>query len=84
MLKIDRTFVQGVARGGSQTALARTIVALGRSLNLATIAEGVDAESQRVALQALGCALGQGSCYSRPVPEGAIVRMLEGERIGAL
>ena len=84
MLKIDRSFVQGVARGGSQTALARTIVALGRALNLSTIAEGVDVEAQRVALQALGCELGQGSCYSRPVPEGSIVRMLEGAEAGAL
>ncbi|MCC6928118.1 MAG: EAL domain-containing protein [Gemmatimonadaceae bacterium] len=82
MLKIDRSFVQGVARGGSQTALARTILALGRALNLATIAEGVDTEAQRVALQSLGCELGQGTFYSRPVSEEAIVRMLEGERVG--
>lgn len=81
MLKIDRAFVQGVARGGSQTALARTIVALGKALSLTTVAEGVDFEAQRVALQALGCDLGQGSCFSRPVSEEGIARLLVAEDV---
>ena len=86
MLKIDRIFVGGVARGGSQTALARTIVALGKALSLETVAEGVDSEAQRVSLQALGCELGQGTLFSRPVPEEAIARLLASQdaEVGAL
>lgn len=79
MLKIDRAFVQGVTRGGSQTALARTIVALGKALSLTTVAEGVDFEAQRVTLQALGCDLGQGTCFSRPLTEEGIARLLMAE-----
>ncbi len=43
VLKIDRAFVEGVARGGSDAALARTIIALGDTLGLRTVAEGVEA-----------------------------------------
>ncbi len=64
VLKIDRAFVEGVHHGGSDTALARTIIALGRTLGLRTIAEGIESEPQRHQLQAMGCPLGQGFLFS--------------------
>jgi len=66
VLKIDRAFVDGVQHGGSDTALARTIIALGNTLGLKTVAEGVELESQRKALRSMGCMLGQGYLFSKP------------------
>ena len=66
-LKIDKSFVSGLRRGGSQAALARTIVALGRALGLRTIAEGIESDDQRVALRDAGCAYGQGFLFAPPL-----------------
>jgi len=77
VLKIDRSFVQGVARGGSQSTLARTILALGEALSLETVAEGVDHEQQRVRLQALGCTLGQGTHFTRSMSADGVRSLLE-------
>ncbi|GLC27943.1 EAL domain-containing protein [Roseisolibacter agri] len=76
-LKIDKSFVAGLRRGsGSQAALARTIVALGRALSLRTIAEGVEDEDQRIALRDAGCAFGQGFLFSGPLDPVAAEAML--------
>ena len=82
VLKIDRAFVDGVARGGSNAALARTIVALGDALGLRAIAEGVEQEVQQAALAALGCRLGQGYLFARPLPPADFVKRFaaNGER----
>jgi EAL domain-containing protein (putative c-di-GMP-specific phosphodiesterase class I) len=76
VLKIDKSFVDGVHRGGSHEALARTIVALGRTLSLSTVAEGVERADQRDSLRALGCALGQGYLFSRPLPAAEVEALL--------
>lgn len=68
VLKIDRAFVEGVSRGGSDAALARTILTLGQTLGLQTVAEGVEDEAQRVQLERMGCVLAQGYLFSRPKP----------------
>ncbi len=67
VLKIDRSFVDGVVTGGSALALARTIVTLGATLGLQTVAEGVETDAQREQLVALGCQLGQGYLFARPM-----------------
>ncbi len=66
-LKIDKRFVDRVARGGSEAALARTVVALGAMLGVRTVAEGIEAAAQREALRALGCDDGQGYLFARPM-----------------
>jgi len=81
VLKIDKSFVDGVARGGHDAALARTIVALAEMLGLRTVAEGVEHEAQRDALGALGCALGQGYLFARPLAADAM-RAYVAERVG--
>ncbi len=68
ILKIDKAFVDGVARGGSRSALARTIVALGDSLSLHCVAEGIEEDVQWQHLKALGCGFGQGYLFARPLP----------------
>lgn len=66
-LKIDKAFIDGVARGGSDAALARTIVSLAGLLELNTVAEGVEGADQRAHLLALGCVRAQGYLFARPL-----------------
>jgi diguanylate cyclase (GGDEF)-like protein len=67
VLKIDKSFIDGVARGGSDAVLARTIVTLAGMLDLSTVAEGVERADQHAHLVALGCARGQGYLFGRPL-----------------
>ncbi|GJG86338.1 hypothetical protein tb265_15190 [Gemmatimonadetes bacterium T265] len=76
VLKIDKRFVDGVASGGEDAALARTIVALGQTLGLRTVAEGVETAEQRDALAGFGCLLGQGYLFARPLPADEAGRLL--------
>ena len=80
VLKIDRAFVDGVGRGGSNAALARTIVALGDALGLRAVAEGVELEVQQTALAALGCRLGQGYLFARPLAPAEFARRFSEKR----
>jgi len=76
VLKIDKMFVDGVARGGSDAALARTIVALGEMLQLRTVAEGVEHAAQRDELAALGCHFAQGYLFARPLSVADATQLL--------
>ncbi|MGZ8491238.1 MAG: EAL domain-containing protein [Gemmatirosa sp.] len=80
VLKIDKSFVDGVADGGSHAALARTIIALGETLSLCTVAEGIETPEQGATLLALGCGTGQGYHYSRPRPADEITALVRAQR----
>lgn len=67
-LKIDRTFVRDMAEDTNDHAIAATIVAMGRTLGLLTVAEGVETRTQADALLALGCDQAQGYLFGRPEP----------------
>jgi len=74
VLKIDRSFVRGVADPESSSrAVAEAIVALARTLGMATVAEGVEDEEQRAALEQLGCSLAQGFLFDHPLTEEDLV-----------
>jgi len=66
-LKIDRSFVDGIEDDVESSALAAAIIKIGETLNLHTIAEGIETEGQLARLQDLGCALGQGYNFARPM-----------------
>ena len=76
VLKIDRAFVDGIGRAEG-SALVRTIVDIGRSLRLQTVAEGVERPEQPGQLVELDCELGQGYLMNRPQDASAIDRVLE-------
>jgi EAL domain-containing protein (putative c-di-GMP-specific phosphodiesterase class I) len=78
-LKIDKAFVDQIARGGHDAALARTIVALGDVLQLRTVAEGIEHADQHAELLAAGCELGQGYLFSRPLDAEGAADFLRGE-----
>ena len=67
ILKIDRSFIAGVTATGERPAIARAIVELGRTLGLKVVAEGIEQPDQADWLISLGCPLGQGYLFSRPM-----------------
>jgi EAL domain-containing protein (putative c-di-GMP-specific phosphodiesterase class I) len=75
-LKIDQSFVQGVPADLDDANIVRAIIALGRSLEVLVIAEGVETEDQRGFLHALGCHEIQGYVFCRPQPADALTQLL--------
>ncbi|MCC7370523.1 MAG: EAL domain-containing protein [Chloroflexi bacterium] len=76
VLKIDRAFVKDLARGVTDVALTSAIVELGRALDLELVAEGIETADQRLHLMRMGCELGQGYLWSKPVPADEFNQLL--------
>lgn len=75
-IKIDRSFVQDIPGGENDTAITKAIIAMGHSLGLAVIAEGVETAEQEAALQEFECDEYQGYYFCRPIPIDELVTLL--------
>lgn len=76
VIKIDKTFVQGMAGGGNDWEIVSAMAALARSLHMELVAEGVETREQVDALVALGCDKHQGYLYSPPLAPETLVEWL--------
>jgi diguanylate cyclase (GGDEF)-like protein/PAS domain S-box-containing protein len=68
-IKLDRTFVSGLTQEGVDATIAHSVIALGHSLGVQVIAEGVEEEDQVAILQSYGCDQAQGFLFFRPLPQ---------------
>lgn len=75
-LKIDSHFVNALALDGLDTSLVSAMIAMAKGLNLGSIAEGVETESQAQMLKELGCAYAQGYLFSKPLSPEAFRKIL--------
>ena len=77
VLKIDRSFVDGLGTDPNDTSIVRMILSLAAALDLTAIAEGVETELQLEALHQYGCELGQGYLWSPGLPPDELVAWLD-------
>jgi EAL domain-containing protein (putative c-di-GMP-specific phosphodiesterase class I) len=75
-LKIDRAFVSGIVDDAEDAAIVQTVITLAHTFGLSVTAEGVETGEVGDLLRDLGCELGQGYFYSRPVPAAAAGALL--------
>ncbi len=81
VLKIDRSFISAMATGEGASEIVPAVVMLGHNMKMTVIAEGIETGDQKTMLQELGCDLGQGYHFSRPVEAGVITEFLEQNKI---
>ncbi|GGN96261.1 putative bifunctional diguanylate cyclase/phosphodiesterase [Saccharibacillus kuerlensis] len=76
LLKIDRFFVDGIDTEAERGSMVQAIIAIGRSLNMEVLAEGVETENQLEFLREAGCDEVQGYYLSRPLPADGVEQLL--------
>ena len=79
ILKIPKPFIDGIVKTSEESALARAIIKLAKTLRLETIAEGIEQQEQWHKLRELACDLGQGYFFSKPVESDDIDALLARE-----
>ena len=72
-IKIDQSFAKDIGVRGDTSAVVCAVAGLGRNLQIATIADGIETEEQCALLRAAGCVLGQGSLFGRPAANDQLV-----------
>lgn len=75
-LKIDRSFITSLCVAKNDEPLVKAIISMAASLGMETVAEGIEDEATRKKLVALGCDIGQGYHWSRPVPEDVLSELM--------
>lgn len=76
-LKIDRSFVRDLPHGEKDASIVTSVIQLSRNFKMRSLAEGIETQEQWTYLRELGCTLGQGFFFSRPVPAAEITAMCE-------
>jgi diguanylate cyclase (GGDEF)-like protein len=75
-IKIDKSFVLSMLTDQSDAAIVETVVTLGNNLGIPVIAEGVENDATAKSLLAMGCPIGQGYHFARPMPEADLIAWL--------
>ena len=75
-LKIDRSYISGLSHDAEDTAIVHATVAFARALNLNVTAEGIENAEQVTRLRELGCELGQGYYFAKPLPSNEATELL--------
>ena len=76
LLKIDQSFISQIEGSSEGEALIHTLVQLGKDLNIATVAEGIETRSQLERLRREGCEFGQGYLFARPLEASAFAKFV--------
>jgi diguanylate cyclase (GGDEF)-like protein/PAS domain S-box-containing protein len=76
VVKIDRTFIDGVETDQVKSAIVSAVLAMAKAIGCTTVVEGVETESQLGHLQALGCSVAQGYLFARPMPASSLEDLL--------
>jgi diguanylate cyclase (GGDEF)-like protein/PAS domain S-box-containing protein len=78
LIKVDRSFVQGLENESKDAAITANLVTLAHALGVLAIAEGIESDGQLASLKGLGCDLAQGFLFARPMPAGQVQNLLSG------
>ncbi|HNS31378.1 MAG TPA: EAL domain-containing protein [bacterium] len=73
-IKIDHSFVSGMLQSRKDAEIVKTIIAMGKTLQMSVTAEGVETKEQADYLKQLGCGFGQGFLWGRPVEKGNLLK----------
>lgn len=77
IVKIDRFFIQDICTSVQDASIVRAIIAMAKSMDMAVIAEGIETKEQYAILRDMGCDIGQGYLFSRPVPGSDFKALIE-------
>ncbi|SEQ13410.1 PAS domain S-box-containing protein/diguanylate cyclase (GGDEF) domain-containing protein [Amphritea atlantica] len=77
VLKIDQSFIQKMGNNTDSLAIVKNVISLGKSLNLRVCPEGIETQDQLNELIRLGCEMGQGYLFCRPIPIDEFIRFME-------
>jgi PAS domain S-box-containing protein/diguanylate cyclase (GGDEF)-like protein len=83
-IKIDRSFTQHMLDSGIKRIVIETILSLGRELAIRVVAEGIETEKHKIKLKEMGCLIGQGYLFSRPVTAEQLSALLVAETLTPL
>jgi EAL domain-containing protein (putative c-di-GMP-specific phosphodiesterase class I) len=80
-LKVDRSFIRDVATNAEDRAITEAIIAMGKTLNLTVVAEGVETMDQETFLREKACTEMQGYYFSRPIPAAEFATLLKAHKL---
>ena len=78
-IKVDRSFVHDLVDSTTKRIIAKSVIELGAALKVNVVAEGIETESERAIVHAMGCPVGQGYLFSRPLEQKSFTRLVEEE-----